>query len=63
MVFQLIAALSSYSVQLMVGQIPEAATCNTKRVIELIIRIVHLIYTENSLQTTLIEWLVMSNEW
>ena len=59
----MVATFGGYSVQLVVGQITELAAGGGEGVVELIIRVVHLIYTEYSLQTTLIEWLVMSNEW
>jgi len=46
----------------MVGQILESATGGSKGVIELIVRIVHLIDTEHSFQTALVKGLVVSNK-
>ena len=46
----------------MVGQILESATGGSKGVIELIVRIVHLIDTEHSFQTALVKGLVVSHE-
>ena len=47
MIFQLIAAGSGYGVQLMVLQLREGLPRSTKRIIELIIGIVHLIDTKD----------------
>ena len=63
MVLQLIATLGCNGVELVVGKVLEAAAGCAEGVVELIVRIVHLIDTEHSLQTTLIEWLVVSNKW
>jgi hypothetical protein len=48
--------------QLVVWQIGERTTRDTKRIVELIVRIVHLIYTEHGLQTTFIKGLVMGHK-
>ena len=61
-VLQLVATFGGYSVQLVVGQITELAAGGCKRVVELIIRVVHLIYTEYSFQTTFIKRLVVCHK-
>ena len=63
MVFQLITTGGSYGLKLVVFQVREYAPRNAQCVVELIIWIVHLIYAKNSLQTTFVKRLVMSNEW
>jgi hypothetical protein len=49
--------------QLVVWQGRKLATGDTKRVKELIVRIVHLITAEHSFQATLVKRLVMSHQW
>ena len=62
-VLQQIAALRRHSMQLVIRQIREDATRDTKCVVELIIGIIHLIDTEYGFQTTFIKRLVVSNKW
>jgi hypothetical protein len=49
-------------VKLVVWQIRERATRDTKRIVELIVRIVHLIYTEYGFQATFVKRLVVSDQ-
>ena len=59
MVFELIATLSSDGVKLMVGQVLETTTSGTQSIIELVIRIIHLIYTEYGFQAAFVKRFVV----
>ena len=58
----MIATGSGNGVQLVVGQIREFSARNAKCVIELIVRIVHLIDTHHGFQTAFVEGLVVGHE-
>ena len=62
MVFKDITTFCGNGVKLVVWQIGERATRDTKRVVELIVRIVHLIYSEHGLQATFIKGLVVGHK-
>ena len=62
MVLQLITTFCCYGVELVVGQILEIATRSAQGVVELVVRIIHLIDTEHSFQTTFVEGLVVGHE-
>ncbi len=51
-----------HSIQFMVHQTRESPPRSAKSIVELIIRIIHLINPENRLQTTLIKSLIMSDK-
>ncbi len=58
----MVATFGGYSVQLVVGQITELAASDGEGVVKLIVGVVHLINTENSLQTPFIKWLVVGHK-
>ena len=64
MVFEVVATCSNYGVELMIRQrtakLP-ARCC--QGIIESVVRIVHLIDSEHSFQTTFVEAGIMSHEW
>lgn len=62
MVFKDITTLSGYGVELMITQIREYSPRDTKGIIELIVRIIHLIYTKDGFQATLIKGPVVSDQ-
>jgi len=62
MVFKDITTFGGNGVKLVVWQIGERATRDTKRVVELIVRIVHLIYTEHGFQTPFIKGFVVGHK-
>ena len=63
MVVQGIATGFSYSLKLVVGQITEGAARGCKRIVELVVGIIHLIDTEYGFQTAFIKRLIMGHEW
>ena len=62
MLFQMEATLGGHGLKLMVGQIAERSTRRPKGAKELVVGIIHLIATEDGLQTCLVERLVVGNE-
>jgi hypothetical protein len=59
---EVITAVFRYCMQLMVGQLWKSLAGSHTSTVELVIRIVHLIATEDGFQATLIESLVMGHE-
>ena len=55
MVLHVVATGGCHGVKLMVGQLRERTPCDTKRVVELIVGVVHLIDTEHRFQAALVE--------
>ena len=51
-----------HSIKLMIHQTRKSPPRSAKSIIKLIIRIIHLIYAEHSLQTALIKCLIMSDK-
>jgi hypothetical protein len=62
-VLQLISTLCGNGVKLVVGQVLETTTCSTQGIVELVVRIIHLIDTEDGFQAAFVKWFVVSYEW
>ncbi len=58
----MVAALGGNSLELVVGEITEGAARGSEGVVELVVGIVHLIYTEHRFQTTFVKGFIMSDE-
>jgi len=61
-ILQLITTGSGNSVKLVVFQVRKHTTRNTKCIVELIVRIVHLIDTKHSFKTALVKGLIVCNK-